>query len=154
LKLGLPNHGIVGSTWPVDRFGRHFDRYRIDFAVTCDGRQARAYLRRLALVEMRRLIVEHFFEVPDHGIGIEGRTIVELHARHELAGPFGHIHLPCDQRIVERVAGELVGACTAIGLAGRLRDVGQRNAVAQGTVGSLRAREVGQATRADGGAGS
>ena len=48
----------------------------------------------------------------------------------QLARSVGNIHLPGDQRIVDRVAGELVGAGAAIGLAAGERNVGHRDAIA------------------------
>jgi hypothetical protein len=59
--------------------------------------QARANLCRLPIIEMRRLLIEHFFEIPDHRIGIEIRPIMEFHARTQLENPalaVGWIGLP------------------------------------------------------------
>ena len=50
--------------------------------------------------------------------------------RHQFSGPVGDVHLPGDQRVVNRVGGELVGAGAAVGLAGSQRNVRHRYAVA------------------------
>ncbi len=145
-----PEH-LVGEE-RIDDLGLHLHGHVVDLLVARDRRQARPHLRGLALVELRRLGVEHLVEVPDHGVGVEGRSVVELHtiaqlegpqgfvavvdfpfggeARDQLPGSVGDVHFPGDQRIVERVAGELVGAGPAIGLAGGERHVGHRDAEA------------------------
>jgi hypothetical protein len=164
-----PQH-LIGKE-RIDRLGLYLHRHVVDLLVARDRRQARANLRRLALVELRRVLVEDLFEVPQDGVCVEGRTVVELHAWPELEGPqrlvgvvdlpfggeagdqlarpVGDIKLPGDQRIVDREAGELVGASAAIGLAGGERDVGQRDAVAHDLLSSARAdlaKPVGRAS--------
>ncbi len=168
-----PQH-LIGEE-RVDRLGLHLHGHVVELLVACHRRQARPHLRGLALVELRRLGIEHLVEVPDHGVGIEGRTVVELHvgpelecpqrlvgvvdlpfggeAGDQLARPVGDIHLPRDQRIVERIAGELVGAGAAVGLAGRERHVRHRDAEAHDLlVGPRRRTETcGQGERAGAG---
>jgi hypothetical protein len=167
-----PQH-LIGKE-RVDSLGLYLDRHVVDLLVTRDRGQARPDLRRLALVELRRVLVEDLFEVPDNGVGVEGRAVVELDARPELegpqrlvalvdrpfggeagdqlAGPVGDIHLPGDQRIVDGEAGELVGAGAAIGLAGGERDIGHRDAVAHDLF--LGARRCAEACRQGEGAGA
>jgi hypothetical protein len=145
-----PQH-LIGKE-RVDRLGLYLDRHVVDLLVARDRRQARPNLCRLALIELRRILVEDLFEVPDHGVGIERRAVVEFDAGPELEGPqrlvgivdrpfggeagnqlarpVGDIHLPSDQRVIDGEAGELVGAGAAIGLAGGERDIGHRDAVA------------------------
>ena len=145
-----PQH-LIGED-AVHGFGGDFHRHGVNLAPRCNGRQARAHLRRLAIVKMRRLLIEHFLEIPDHRIGIEIRPVMEFHAwpqpknpaltirpiglpgcrktRHELPGPVRHIHFPGNQRVIQRIAGELISARAAIRLAGGLRDIGHGNAVA------------------------
>jgi hypothetical protein len=80
-----PQH-LVGEE-RVDDLGLHLDGHVVDLPVTRDRRQARSDLRGLALVELRCLGVEHLVEVPDHGVGVEGRAVMELHAVAQLEGP-------------------------------------------------------------------
>ncbi len=136
----------------IDGLGGDLDRVIVDLGVARDRRQAGLDLRALALVELRCLVVEHLVQIPDHGVGVEFAAVVKLdalaqgkapfllvllvhlpfggQARHQLAGPVGHVHLPGDQGIVDRIGRELVGAGAAIRLAGGQRNVRHRNAVA------------------------
>jgi len=100
---------------------------------------------------MWRLVVEHLVEIPDHRIGVEGAAVVKFDvaaqdehpflgicridlpfrrkAGNKLARAVCDVHLPRHQRIVDGVAGELVGAGAAIRLAGGERNIRQRNAL-------------------------
>ena len=64
----------------VHRLGGDLHRHGINLAPGGDGRQARAHLGCLPIVKMWRLRIEHFFEIPDHRIGIEIRPVMEFHA--------------------------------------------------------------------------
>jgi hypothetical protein len=145
-----PEH-LVGEE-RVDGLGGDLDGGVVDLGVARDRGQAGLHLRALALVELRRLVVEHLVEIPDHRIGVEVAAVVKFDALaqgkapfllvgvidlpfggepgHQLAGPVGDVHLPGHQRIVDRVGGELIGAGAAIRLAGRQRNIRHRNAVA------------------------
>ena len=136
----------------VDGFGRHLDRRVVDLGVACDRWQPRFHLRALALVELRCLVVQHLVEIPDHCVGREVAAIVKFYAlaqreapflfvgvidlpfgreaRHQLARPIGDVHFPRHQRVVDRVAGELITTRAAIGLTGRQRHIGHRDAIA------------------------
>ena len=73
----------------VDRLGLDLDLHVAGLAVAQQARQARPHLRRLAGVELRRVLVEDLLEVPDHGIGVERRAVMELHAGAQLERPQG-----------------------------------------------------------------
>ena len=145
-----PEH-LVGEEG-IDGLGGDFDGVVVDLGVARDRRQAGLHLRALALVELRRLVVQHLVEIPDHRVGIEVAAVMEFDAlaqvkRHlvlslsstfhsvarpgtSLPGRSDDVHFPGNQRIVDRIGGELIGAGAAIRLAGGQRDVGHRNAVA------------------------
>ena len=147
----------------VDVLRGDLDSGIVDLLERGDRRNARAHLCALLGVELRRLVVQHLVEVPDHRVGVEVGTVVELHAlaqreapdlvvlrvdlpvggqtRDQLAGAGADVGLPGDQRVVDRVAGELVGARAAVGLAGGERDVGHRDAVARHGFGAWRGAE-------------
>ena len=155
LPLGRARHQepqhLIGEE-RVDRLGLDLDLHLAGLPVAGDRRQARAHLRGLALVELRRVLVEDLLQVPDDGVGVEGRAVMELHAvaqregpqglvrlvhlplggeaGDQLARPVGDIELPGDERIVEREAGELVGTGATVGLARRQRHVGHGDAEA------------------------
>jgi hypothetical protein len=100
---------------------------------------------------LRRLVVQHLVQIPDHRIGIEVAAVVEFHAPpelesppgfvvvidfpfggeagHQFAGPIRHVHFPGDQRIVNRIGAELIGAGAPIRLPGGQRNIRHRNAV-------------------------
>ena len=160
-----PEH-LVGKEG-VDRFGGDLDGGIVDFAVARHRRQAGLHLRALALVELRRLVVQHLVEIPDHRIGVELAAVMEFHALaqrefplllvgiidlplggkawDQFAGPVGDIHFPGYQRIVDRVGRELIGAGAAVRLARGQRNIGHRDAIAHHRFG-LRG-EGGQAER-------
>ncbi len=136
----------------VDLLGGDLDRVIIDLAVARDRGQAGLHLGALALVVLRRLLVEHLVEIPDHRIGVEAAAVVELHvpaqrkaplflvarvdapfrgqAGNQLSRSVGDVHLPGDERIVDGVAGKLIGAGAAVGLPGREWNVRERDGVA------------------------
>jgi hypothetical protein len=100
---------------------------------------------------LRCLVVEHLVEIPDHRVGIEVAAVMEFHALpqrkppfglvgvaylpfggeagHQFAGAIRHIHFPGDQRVVNRIGGELIGAGATIRLARCQRNIRHRNAV-------------------------
>ena len=82
-----PEH-LVGKEG-IDRLGRDLDRAVIDLGVARHRRQAGLDLRALALVELRRLLVQHLVEIPDHGIGVELAAVVEFDALAQGKAPLG-----------------------------------------------------------------
>ena len=162
---------LVGEE-AVHRLGGQLHRHRVELPPGGQRGQPRPHLRRLALVELRRLRVHDLLEVPDHRLGVEGRAVVEGHARpqrqrpalavrrvglpggrqprHQLARPVGDVHLPGDERVVDRVARELVGPRAAVGLPRGEGDIGHRDAVAQHPF-RLRARFGNHQARGKGG---
>ncbi|MGY4412804.1 hypothetical protein ACVWW4_004540 [Bradyrhizobium sp. LB7.1] len=153
-----PEH-LVGKEG-IDRLGGDLHRGIVDLGVACDRGQAGLHLCALPLVELRRLVVEHLVQIPDHRIGIELAAVVKLHALaqdeaplglvlvidfplrgqswHQLAGPVGDVHLPGHQGVVDRVGRELIGAGTAVGLACRQRNIRHGDAVAHHRLGTRR----------------
>ena len=73
----------------VGRLGRDFDRQRVDRLVAGHGRNARPALRRLARIELRRVLLQQLVEVPDDGVGRERAAVVEFHAVAQLEHPLG-----------------------------------------------------------------
>ncbi|MBA7698870.1 hypothetical protein ES703_107553 [subsurface metagenome] len=150
-----PEH-LVGEEG-IDGLGGDFDRAVVDLGVAGDRRQAGLDLRALPFVELRRLVVQHLVEIPDHRVRIELAAVVEFHALaqgkaplglvgivhlpfggkpgHQLARPFGDVHLPGDQGIVDGVGGKLVGAGATVGLAGGQRNISHGDAVADDRFG-------------------
>ena len=91
----------------IDRLGLDLDLHVTGLPVAQQAGQARPHLRRLAGVELRRVLVEDLLEVPDHGIGVERRAVVELHARAQLEGPqrlVGLAHLPLGRQARDHLA--------------------------------------------------
>ena len=153
-----PQH-LVGEEG-IDGLGRDLDGLVVDLGVARHRRQAGFHLRALPLVELRCLFIEHLVQIPDHRVSREVAAVVELdalaqgeaplllvgvvdfplggQARHQFARPVGDVHLPGDQRIVDRVGRELVGAGAAVRLAGGQRDIRHRNAVAHHGLGLRR----------------
>jgi hypothetical protein len=94
---------------------------------------------------LRRLVIQHLVEIPDHRVGVELAAVMEFdtlaqgkapfglvlvvdlplggQARHQLAGPVRDVHFPGNQRIVDCIGGELIGAGAAIRLTCRQGDV-------------------------------
>ena len=148
----------------VDALGGDLDGVVVDLLERRDRRDARAHLRALLRVELRRLVVQHLVEVPDHRVGLEVGAVVKFdalaqreapdlvvlrvdlplggQARDQLAGARADVGFPRDHRVVNRVAGELVGTGAAVRLAGRERDVGHRDAVARHGFGVRRGHQA------------
>ena len=153
-----PEH-LVGEEG-IDGLGGDLDGGVVDLGVALDRGQAGLDLRALALVELRRLVVQDLVEIPDHRIGVEVAAVVEFDALaqreppfglvgvvdlpfggepgHQFARPVRHVHFPGDQRIVDGISGELIGTRAAIGLARRQRNIRHRNAVAHHGLGLRR----------------
>ena len=81
-----PEH-LVGEEG-VDRLGGDLDREVVDLGVARDRGQAGLHLRALALVELRRLVVQHLVEIPDHRVGVEVAAVVEFDALAQREAPF------------------------------------------------------------------
>jgi hypothetical protein len=108
-------------------------------------------------------LLEHFFDIPDHGVGIERRAVMECDAGTKLEGPLllvGIIHgpfgrepgnhharlvgggeVPHRQRVIHGQAGEAIALKTLVGLAQRARNVGRGHADAQNGIGTREARQ-------------
>ena len=63
----------------------------VDLGVARDRGQPGFYLRALAFVELRRLVVEDLVEIPDHRVGIEFAAVMELDALAKRKAPFGFV---------------------------------------------------------------
>ena len=146
-----PEH-LVGEQC-VDALGRDLHRRCVELAPGGDRRKAWLDLGGLPVVEVRRLRVQHLLEVPDHGIRVERRAVVERHvvaqledpvaavrritlpagskAGDKLAGPVCNVQLPSDERVVEGEPGKLIGAGAAVGLSRGKGDVGHGDPVVE-----------------------
>ncbi len=142
----------------IDGLGGDLDRGVVDPGVARNRRQAGFHLGALALVELRGFVVEDLVEIPDHRVGIEVAAVMEFHALAERKSPLGlvvvvdlpfggkagyqfarpirDIHFPGDQRVVNGVGGELIGARATIRLARRQGNIGHRNPVSHHRLGA------------------
>ena len=138
----------------VDTLGLQLDLVVVDLAIA-DQRPERGDQHAASgTVEGRRLVVQGPVDAEDHGIGVEVGAVVELHALAQFEDPFrgigrilvpfgrqtGHQlrrcgrgrQVPCDQRVVERIAHETDAFGALVGRAVGCGDVGQRHGDAQG----------------------
>ena len=86
-RAGIEDVGHVVGKQRIDDAGRQFDRVLVDRLVTHEGRDAGAHLGELLGIELGRLVVQDLIEIPDHGVGIEVRTVVEFDALAQLEDP-------------------------------------------------------------------
>ena len=155
--------GEIDRQEAVRLLGGQFHRHVVDLARRGQGRHARCGDADLARVELRRILLEHFFDIPDHGVGIERRAVMEGDAGTQLEGPFllvgivdfpfgrepgnddarlvGGGQVPHRQRVIHGEAGEAVALKALIGLPQRARNIGSGHADAQGGFGARDARQ-------------
>ena len=131
--------GEIDRQEAVRLLGGQFHRHVVDLARRGQRRHARGGDADLAGVELRRVLLQHLVDVPDHGVGIERRAVVEGDAGTQLEGPLllvgvvdlpfgrepgnhharlvGRRQVPHRQRVIHGEAGEAVALKTLIGLA-------------------------------------
>lgn len=144
----------------VRRLGGDLQRVLVDRLEARDRRDARAPLRRLARIVLRRLVVQDLFQIPHRRLGGEIAAVVEFHALAQLERPLGLVGLvdrprrreagnevgglggraqvPVDETVIDRIAGEPHALATVVGLAGGERNVRRGHADAQGALGVSR----------------
>ncbi len=159
------NVGHVVGDQRVHHAGRELDGVFVDRLVADQRRDARPHLGELLGIELRRLVVQDLVEVPDHGIGVERRAVMELHTLAQLEDPalgiafdrrpfggeagldvgdgVGLGEVPVHQSVVDRVAGEAKALETLVRLAGGEGNVGCCHADAQGALRKGRHRGSG-----------
>ena len=100
LPLRRARHEQIGQ---VDRqktvrlLGGQFHRHVVDLARRGQRRHARGGDADLACIKLRRVLLQNLLDVPDHGVGIERRAVMEGDAGPQLEGPFllvGFVDLP------------------------------------------------------------
>ena len=132
---------------------RQGDRVVVDLLVAGQDRHARAHDADGAGLELRAVLVEDALEVPDHGVGVEIRAVVELHALPQMEDPgllvvrrllpflgqarpqggelVGLGEVEQDHALEDREAQEAHALEAVVGHAGRGRDVRRRHGDAQ-----------------------
>ena len=142
----------------VGEFGGDLDGEVVDLAVGREGRDAVHHLGDLARVVLRRVLLQDLVQIPDHGIGIEWRSIMKFYALAQLEDPFlgirrvgmpfrsqarrqcrhhvGARQVPVHQRVIELVADEAVTLAALVRDARGLRDVGRGHPDAQRALGA------------------
>ncbi|MCY1225622.1 hypothetical protein D9M72_378220 [compost metagenome] len=160
LPLRGRGHEQVGQVVGQERIrlrGDQLDGEVVDLPCRAQRRHARGSHADLAGIELPGGLVQHFADVPNHGVGVERGAVVELDARAQLEYPSGLVggvdlpfggqardqqagavapgQVPLGEAVVHRDAGEAVALKTLVGLAERARDVGGGHADAQHLVG-------------------
>ena len=178
VELLLPvrgaGHEQVGQVQRQERVGLagcQLNRHVVDLAGAAQRGHARGGHADLAGVEVHGLLVEHLADVPYHRIGVEGRAIVELHARAQLEHPLGLVlginrpgggqtgdqhagriglrQIPVRERVVHGNAGEAVALEALVGLAERARDVRRCHGDAQDLLLRGRGAAIGERAERD-----
>jgi hypothetical protein len=128
------------------------DGQLVDHSIGYDRGDIAGSLRCLCRIELQRLLIAELVKIPHHSVGIELRSIVELHPGPELECPHRlilRIHrprqseaglqpcrpirvaqVPVDQRVIDRDAHEALAFAALAGLSCCQRDVseGRRDA--------------------------
>ena len=142
-------HEQVGEIDRQQRFrrrGGQFDGHLVDLARAAQVGMREAVTPTWLGVEMRRVLLQHLLDVPDHRVGVEVGAVVEFHAGAQLEDPLGLVvrrrrpfgreagddharlvgrgQVPQRETLVHGVAGEAVALEALVGLAEGARDVG------------------------------